>query len=214
VGPRFEFRKILHLIESTGASAATLDELLRAVNVVEARSIGYHMHREFLAHKFVHTGWPNDFALWSANVVGDRLLAERLAQLVVSRYRSLEAVRAELARQIAEHLIAHADSSQGRVPDGREFRFASARSVVMSTGAVAHDLASFADALARVPSSSIHYHLFETRFSEDRVGDFSAWIDQLGFPSLAHAVAEIDPYMYSLDEARRRLLALVTAELR
>ena len=114
----FIFRKVLYLVEAAGRRAATLDELLRAVSVVDARSIGYHMHRDFLAHKFVRSEYPNDFASWAARIIGDEILGERLASLIVFRYHSLEEVRAELARLVAEHLMGHPEAALERAPRG------------------------------------------------------------------------------------------------
>lgn len=210
------FRKVLYLVEATGLRAGSLDELLRSVGVVAPLSIGYHMHREFLAHKFVHAEYPNDFALWTAKVLGDEMLAERLANLVVFKYRSLEALRAEVVRLVADHLLGHPEASAERAPQGREFHFNLARSVVMDTGLAASDLATFAAALARVPASSIYYHFFETRFSGEgnRPNDFAEWIgSSLGLADLARRVEDIDPYMFSLEQARRKVLGLVSAEV-
>jgi hypothetical protein len=212
----FHFRKVLFLVEAHNRRAASLDELLRGVNTVPVGSISYHMHREFLAHKFALTGYANDFAYWAARVIGDELLAEKLANLNVFRYRSLEGVRAELARLIAEHLYAVPEAAAERAQRGREFYFQSARSIVMECNKSAHDLPTFAAALAVVPSSSIFYHLFETRYSSEhaggeRVNDFAAWIEHsLGLTELGASVAQIDPYMFSLDEARKRILHLVS----
>jgi hypothetical protein len=214
----FVFRKVLYLVEATGARAATLDELLRCVSVVDPLSIGFHMHREFLAHKFVHAEYPNDFAHWVARNVGDEVLGERLANLVVFRFRTLEALRAEISRLIADHLLAHPESSYARAPAGRELYFSLARSIVMDCRVTAETLEGFAAALAYVPASSIYYHLFETRFAPEgptpRLNDFAEWIARsLGNTDLARRVADIDPYMFSLEQARRKVLSLVTAEL-
>ncbi len=214
----FLFRKVIYLVEATGRRAATLDEFLRTVSVIDPLSIAYHMHREFLAHKFVHAEYPNDFAAWAAQVMGDMMLAERFANLVVFQFSSLEALRAEIARLTADHLLAHPETAASRAPTGREFYFQTARSMVMDTPFRATDLGSFAAALQQVPSSSIYFHFFETRFrggdGGGRENDFAEWIgSSLGMTELARKVANVDPYMFSLDEARRRVLALVQEPL-
>src|SRR5688572_14335353 len=98
----FVFKKVIYLVEATGRRATTLDDLLRMLTVAEPHAIGYHMHREFLAYKFAHTEWPNDFAYWSARVLGDDVLGERLANIRVFAHSSLADVRAELARIVAD----------------------------------------------------------------------------------------------------------------
>ncbi len=212
----FLFRKVLYLVEATGRRAATLDELLRVVAVAEPRSIGYHMHREFLAHKFVHTEWPNDFADWTTRVLGDEMLGERLANLVVFKYRSHEALRARIAAIIAEHLLQYPEAAKLRAPRGREFYLCASRPVVMECAQSALDLADLARCLTSVPASSVFFHMFETRFdgAAHRDNDFAEWIrGELGRHELARRVADIDPYMFSLEEARRRVIAVIASEL-
>lgn len=207
----FIFRKVVYLVEATPRRASGLDELLRCVACVDARSIGYHMHREFLAHRFVHAEYPNDFAHWVARVIGDEMLAERLANLNVFRFNSLEDLRGELAHQIAEHLTQNPAAVAERAPAGREFYFQAARTLVLDCRERAEDLRSLAASLQTVAASSIFYHLFATRFGGgDARNDFAVWIDQsLGEKELATRVGQIDPYMFSLDESRRRLIDLV-----
>ena len=214
----FLFRKVLYLVQATGRRAANLDELLRVVSVVEPQSVSYHMHREFLAHKFVHTEWPNDFAYWVARVVGDEMLGERLANLVVFRFRSLEALRSEIARLVGEHLLAYPTMALPRAPHGRELYFCTARSIVMDCSERARNLPELIAAIAQAPASSLFFHLFETRFTGSgdgpRHNDFAEWIESsLGRPELARKVAGIDPYMLSLEEARRRVIAVIADDL-
>jgi hypothetical protein len=84
----------------------------------------------------------------------------------------------------------------------------------MDTGFVAADLREFTALLARVPASSLYYHLFETRFSGESRNDFARWMEgSLARADLARRVADIDPYMFSLEQARRKLLSLVTPEV-
>src|SRR5215468_5664488 len=117
----FVFKKVLYLVEVTGRKARTLDELLRALAVVPPESVGYHMHREFLAYKFAPIEYPNDFAYWAAKVLGDEILGERLANLRVFKHRSLEALRGEIARLVGEHLIERPEAAAQVAAPGREF---------------------------------------------------------------------------------------------
>jgi hypothetical protein len=205
----FVFRKVLYLVEVTGRRARTLDELLRALAVVPAESVGFHMHREFLAYKFVPLEYPNDFAWWTAKILGDEILGEKLANLRVFKYRSLDGVRLELSRLVGEHLLSFPDAARSGAPEGREFHFLVARSVVMDCNRSARDLDEFAGAIAEIEASSLYFHLFETRFSggRGRESDFAEWIrSSLGDQDMAARVANIDPYMFSLEQVRRTLL--------
>lgn len=213
----FVFRKVLHLVEAVGIRAGNLDELLRAVNVVDPWSLAFHMHHDFIAHKFVHSEYPNDFAMWASRALGDAVLAERLATLRVFRHRSLETLRAELGRLVANHLMATPESAGLRAQRGMEFHFQSARPLVMDVNRQARDLSEFAQALSEAPSTAVFFHLFETRFHGEgtRDNDFAEWIgSSLGELELAKRVADIDPYMFSLEEARKRIVALVQEHVR
>lgn len=207
----FVFKKVLYLVEVTGRRARTLDELLRALAVVPQESVGFHMHREFLAYKFAPIEYPNDFAYWAARVLGDDVLGEKLASLRVFRYRSLDGLRQELQRLIGEHLFEVPEACQKAAPPDREFHFLQARSVVMDCNRSAKNLDELVGALAEVESSSLYFHLFETRFGGGlgRDNDFAEWIRQsLGQEELAARVANVDPYMFSLEQVRRSLLKI------
>jgi hypothetical protein len=209
----FVFKKVLYLVEVTGRRARTLDELLRALAVVPAESVGYHMHREFLAYKFAPIEYPNDFSYWAAKALGDECLGETLAVLRVFQYRSLDLLRVELARLIGEHLLVHPDAAAAHASHDREFHFLVARSFVMDCNREARDLGEFSDAIADIEASSLYFHLFETRFGGGvgRDNDFSEWIrSSLGDEETAARVANIDPYMFSLEQVRRTLLKALT----
>src|SRR5258706_5140531 len=155
-GP-FVFKKVVYLVEVTGRRARTLDELMRALAVVPAESVGYHMHREFLAYKFAPIEYPNDFAYWCAKVLGDEILGEKLASLRVFKHRSLDALRMELARLVAEHLLAYPEAARSVAPGEREFHFLVARSIVMDCDRTARNLEEFTGALAEIESSSLYF---------------------------------------------------------
>ena len=64
-------------------------------------------------------------------------------------------------------------------------------------------------AIAEIESSSLYFHLFETRFSggKGRESDFGEWVrTSLGDEKLADKLGNIDPYMFSLEQVRRTLL--------
>ncbi len=207
----FVFRKVLYLVEATGKRARTLDELLRVVIVVDPIAISYHMHREYLAVRFLEPEWPNDFADWAGVVLGDRILAEKLSALRVFNYRTLESLQLDLGRMIANHLEEFPAAAAQVAPPGRDFIFCMARAVVCDCNRQARNLTEFAGVLSEVESSSIFFHLFETRFAGgDRANDFALWArESLRKPQLADRLEAFDPYMFSLEGARKALLRIV-----
>jgi hypothetical protein len=205
----FVFKKVVYLVEVTGLRARSLDELLRALAAVPAESVGYHMHREFLAYKFAPIEYPNDFAYWAAKVLGDQLLGEKLANLRVFKHRTLDGLRLEIARLLGEHLMATPEAALQRAPADREFHFLYHRAVVMDCNKQARNLDEMIGALAEAESASLYFHLFETRFwgGKGRDNDFAEWLrGSLGDALLADKVANIDPYMFSLEQVRKVLL--------
>ena len=207
----FVFRKVLYLVEATDKRAHTLDELLRGVTLVDPISISYHMHHEYLAVRFMEPEWPNDFAIWAADVLGDRILAEKLSALRVFNYRTLESLQLDLGRMLAHHLEEFPPAAAQQSPPGREFIFCVARAVVCDCNRQARTLQDFAQVLGEVESSSIYFHLFETRFAGgDRANDFSLWArESLRMPRLAERFEAFDPYMFSLEGARKALLRII-----
>jgi hypothetical protein len=205
----FVFKKVLYLVEVTGRRARTLDELLRALAVVPPESVGYHMHREFLEYKFAPIEYPNDFAYWSGKVLGDQVLAEKLAVLRVFKHRSLDGLRGELARLVGEHLLEYPEAGQKHAGVGREFHFLYARSVVMGCDRSVRNLDEMVAAVADIEAASLYFHLFETRFwgGRGRESDFAEWIrTSLGDEKLSAKLENVDPYMFSLEQVRKVLL--------
>jgi hypothetical protein len=206
----FVFKKVLYLVEVTGRRACDLDGLLRALAVVPAESVGYHMHREFLAYKFAPIEYPNDFAIFAVKGLHDDVLAEKLASLRVFHHRTLDGLRQEIQRLVAGHLLERPAAAEIKTAPERAFQFLVARPIIMSCDRTATTLNELAAALADVESSSLYFHLFETRFSGGlgRENDFAEWLrGSLGEEALAARVANIDPYMFSLEQVRRTLLA-------
>ncbi len=196
-----------------GRTARTLDELLRALAVVPAESVGYHMHREFLAYKFAPIEYPNDFAQWAAKTIGDEILAEKLSSLRVFEHRSLEKLRGEILRLVGEHLIKYPETATRVARPDRAFHFLVARSVIMDCGRTAKNLDEMAKGLAEIESSSLYFHLFETRFTggQGRENDFAEWLrGGSDCEAIAAKVANVDPYMFSLEQVRRTLTRIFT----
>ncbi len=205
----FQFKTIIWLVEASGQRAGSLDELLRLLTVADPDAIGFHMHREFLQVKFAHAEWPNDFAYWAARILGDEVLGERLANLRVSGHPDLGAVQRELARTVADHCLKFPSLAHVRVPAGREFNLCSAVKFVMSTGRSARNLSELTAGIAEVESSSLFYHLFESRHDFPHFAE-----EQLGDEALATRLRRFDPYMFSLEQARAQLVKLLGEAVR
>src|SRR5262249_4778331 len=100
------------------------------------------------------------------------------------------------------------DAAAVRAPAGREFTFCEVTKFVMGTSHSARDLSEFAAAIAEIEASSLYYHLFDTRYDgAQRPNDFATWAENsLGNKALAPRLSTFDPYMFSLEQARRVIL--------
>ena len=209
----FAFFGCLELRELTAHEARDARELLSELPRVPAESIFCHTAAVLLHRPVLLEAYPNDFALWAATEMSDRRLAERLAAVDAFPSDSLEAVREELVATIQDHL----QHRQAAAPhtQGEPFRFLQVHLVPVPTGHQARTLRELRDAIALVDVSALFYHIIEARYRQGRRrGDFAEWIEAaLGRPDLADRLAQIDPYVGSLERLRDRHLSVLSGVL-
>lgn len=189
-------------------------QLMDLLEEVPIESIYYHTHQYFLRHQYLMGPYPNDFATWAATQVRDRVLGERLGVIDPYEFDTLEDLRETLIIVIDDHLARL--HGVPRVEDGKPFYFMQSRMVEVPTGVVAHTLQEFRDGLAHVDASAIYYHFYAARIRGNgrRAGDFTVWVEKaLEIPDLAQQLATIDPYIFSLEQLRDRLVAICDAFL-
>jgi hypothetical protein len=205
----FEFRTRLTVTKLTRRTATTVAGLLAHLREVPSSVVFHHTHHYLVQHQELSPEPPNDFAHWVTNALQLDALGERLASVDTIRFASLKALQARLIEILEAN---GTDGDNGRsAPKGEEFHFKDAVSVILPTGYVAKTVSEFRDALLRVSTASIAYHLFEARL---RVGaednDFSCWLErEVDLPAVARAIRALDPYTYTLEGLRQVLLGLV-----
>ena len=83
------------------------------------------------------------------------------------------------------------------------------RLFVISTGMSAGTLRGFLEILGRVSVNSLYYHVFDAKLRLERGdNDFSAWFESLGLTDLAREMQSLDPYTYTLEGLRKRIMVL------
>lgn len=209
----FQFSTRLTLRESTGLRAVTLAQLAKYLAILPGSVVFHHTHHYLQQHQSLTPEPPNDFAYWVSEILGDRVLGERLASIDTVQFASIRALRDRLVATIEEHLRAHPWRRLRVAPAEEAFHFVKAVSVVLPTPYRAATLAAFADALQAVTIDSLYYHIFEARLRLERGNDFARWFTGLGEPALAAAVAALDPYTHTMEDLRRTILALVQRRL-
>ena len=191
-----------------GRKATTVQELLEGIRSLPKSSIYYHTHRFLQAFHYLTPEPSNDFAYWITEVINDVVLGERLASTDIVQFRDINALRERLAEIIDTHLASNGNA--GRCPPGEDFHFMASRLFVMKTPYVAQTLAEMKEILGKVSTNSLYYHMFDAKLRlENGENDFSRWFRNLSKSALADDVARLDPYSYTLEGLRKRLIILV-----
>jgi hypothetical protein len=210
----FEFRSLLNLTLLTGLRARDLAELVQHMRTVPGAVIYHHTHHFLVQHQYLSPEPPNDFAYWVSNILLEERLGEELAAVDVLRFQTVRDLRNALIQVIQEFL--DSSSNLRTAPPGEEFHFMQSVSYVIPTGIRVANLAQFRDGLERVSLSSIAYHMFDARLRLERGdNDFSRWLEHsLGEQRLADAFRKVDPYTFTQEGLRRRLISLVGRRLK
>lgn len=205
----FHFHTRLTLTRLTGRHAADLAELVEHLRVVPGSVIFHHTHHFLVQHQHLSPEPPNDFAFWVRHVLQEERLGERLAAIDTVQFPSLRELRERVVAVIDDHLAA--GGPLRTAPAGEELYLMDAVSFVLPTRHRASTRAELARELRAVSHATIAYHLFEARL---RVGaddnDVSRWLaDDLGEHALAAAIRRLDPYTFTLEGLRHRLVELI-----
>jgi hypothetical protein len=205
----FEFMTSSSLVTVTDRRASDARELLAGIREVPGSSIYHHSHQAYREWQMFDRPPIHDFGYWTGEVLRERSLGEKLTAIDPTQYNYIRGFRQELINIIEQHL---ADGpALNRCPPGIEFTFCQSISLINTTGLLAGDIDEFVTALGRITNRSLYYHLFEARL---RLGksdnDFSIWFrDQLGKPELAAQISRLDISVYSLNQIRARLFAIL-----
>jgi hypothetical protein len=83
------------------------------------------------------------------------------------------------------------------------------RTFVLPTAHAARDLREFADVLSKISINSLYFHVFDAKLRlKSGENDFSRWFRDLGKLSLAEEVKHLDPYSFTLEGLRQRIVSL------
>lgn len=214
----FTFYTRLHLQELTGLKARDLRELLGGIQKVSGSVIYHHTHRFLQQHQFLSPEPPNDFAYWVTEVLGEHTLGEELASIDTISFPSIRKLRDKIAQTITDHIrdMERSGSGQFRVASAEEqFHFVKTISFVFPAGFAARNILEFAAVLKKVTIDSIYFHVFEAKLRlEKGINDFSYWIDtSCADPELAEKLAKLDPYTYTLEGLRAKIIDLINKRI-
>jgi Family of unknown function (DUF5752) len=192
---------------ATGQSVSNLRELLRAVREMDGLVLEHHMMHCPLSDRFELDEFPNDFARWCWEDLGDRVTGERLGLIDPFRHESIEEVRREILDVIEERLWL-ADRAIPSCQPGIELHLIGSQLVAFDTGVRLESPGALAEALPRMSLRSLYYHVHEGRSrTQGKTDDFSAWLEANGAPAdLVKNIREIDFYFLNLTQLREALI--------
>ena len=204
----FRFNTKLDQTILLGKKARNIAELLAGLRTVPDASIYFHTHKFLQQHHYLSPEPPNDFGYWVTNILNEAGLGERLSSIDIIRFDKISSLRERFIEIIDVYLQSSYRSVDA--PAGQEFYFMSAQTFVFSTPYVAHDLAEFKEILSKVSIHSLYYHVFDAALRmEQGENDLSVWFRRMGELSLADEVRRLDPYTYTLEGLRQKLIQLV-----
>ena len=212
----FRFYTRLHLKVLTGLKASNVEELLDLIKKVPGSSIYYHTHHFLQQHEYLSPEPPNDFAHWIASVLNEEVLGERIASIDTIKYPSIRALRNEIIRIIEDHIEKNPKTKERFASDNRVFHFIKSSSFVLPTSYVAATLKDFLEILKKISLDSIYFHIFEARLRLDKeTNDFSFWLGtSLSEIDLAQKIMSLDPYTFTMEDLRRRIIELAEERLK
>lgn len=213
-GKPFHFSTRVHLVELTGFRARNLKELLYHLKSVPGSVIYHHTHRYLQQHQHLSPEPPNDFAYWVSEALNEPRLGERLASISICEFPTIRGLRETIVSAIETYLEKPKKTAK-EANEGEEFHFMKSVSFVLPTAYIAHNLKEFSDVLKRVTINAIYFHMFEAKLRlEKGVNDFSNWFEHsIGEVELAREVEKMDPYTYTMDALRARIIALIDKRL-
>ncbi len=205
----FQFSSSASLERLTGRKASNLEELLNMVETCSNSSIFYHTFSALLKLREARVPFNNDFAIWVADMLNEKALAEKLTAVDLSEYNTLESLRNRLVYLIGHHARENPHDCEKKADE--PFYLYDVTRVIYLTDNFAYDLASFREMLKKISIYSVYFHFIESRLqSRLKTDDFSAWMeDELRMPSLAKSIRRIDTSVYTLEGLRSRIIQLI-----
>ena len=191
---------------ATGRVCSNLRELLEAIRTVPDAVLEHHMMRCALEDHFELHEFPNDLARWCWTVLGDNVLGEQLGLVDPYRQSSTAALRAALVNVIEDRLW-----GLDHVPwcrPGLELHLVESRLIAYDTGERIFTPAALVEAIERMSSRSLFYHVHDARRrTAGQSDDFSLWLEKCGAEaSLVATLRGIDFYFLNLSQLRQALI--------
>lgn len=202
----FEIKDCALIAKATGKKAQNLRELKEYLRNIGEDSIYYHFWGSLLRPRFDDPEYHNDFAIWAANSLHDKILAERLAVIDPTELHNLNQLRMEII-EIIEERLDEVDYPLWSKRDA-QFEFICSQIVIFNTNKTLSKPMDFVEAIPAMSVGSIFYHFIDSRKRlADTIDDFQNWLVPFGkeYLELRFKISQIDPYFSSLTKIREEL---------
>ena len=204
--PPFAVKDCALIAIATGKRAQNLQELTDRIREVEANCIFYHFWGGLLRPRFDNPEYHNDFAVWVADSLHNKALAEKLAAIDPSSFESIEDLRNEVI-EILEEELDEAEYPSWAKKDSL-FHFIRCRLVIFDTKVVVPVPKDLVSRLPNLSLGSIFFHFIDgRRRNKNSLDDFRNWITSFGpsYEDLVRRIGEICPYFAPLAKLREQL---------
>jgi hypothetical protein len=194
---------------ATGEKAQNLRELRDRLRNIHQNSIYYHFWGGLLRPRFDNPEYHNDFAIWIARSLHNKILAERLAVIDPVLFQTLEDLREELIDTIEESLDETEFPSWSKRDD--QFEFIRSQIVVFHPKVSVEEPANLLNILPDMSLGSIFFHFIDgRRRNRNSLDDFRNWLLEFGgeYEDLSEHIGSIDPYFSTLKELRDQLTGI------
>jgi Family of unknown function (DUF5752) len=191
---------------ATGKRAQNLRELTERLREVEANSVFYHFWGGLLRPRFDNPEYHNDFAIWVAESLHNKVLGEKLAAIDPSAFENIEDLRNEVIETLEEALD-DAEYPSWAKKDSL-FDFIRCRLVIFDTKLMVPVPEDFVPLLPSLSLGSIFFHFIDgRRRNKNSLDDFRNWLTSFGPPyeELVGRIGEICPYFAPLNKLREQL---------
>jgi hypothetical protein len=191
---------------ATGKRAQNLRELTERLREVEANSVFYHFWGGLLRPRFDNPEYHNDFAIWVAESLHNKVLAEKLAAIDPSAFENIEDLRNEVIETLEEAL----DDAEYPLWAKKDslFDFIRCRLVIFDTKLNVTVPENLLPLLPNLSLGSIFFHFIDgRRRNRNSLDDFRNWITSFGAPyeGVVRRIGEICPYFTPLNKLREQL---------
>ena len=208
----FQFFTVAHVTRIGDQKANTVRELVMGVGRCSDESVYHHMVEALGSEEDLAGRASNDFAKWAHGPANCAGLAGLLGALDERYYASIEEMRNDLQTTVRDYIAAYPECADELASS--PFCFCEGLELNVPLNLTASTLKELGTSIESMSNESFYLHFVA---SQARLGqqsnDFSIWLSEhLGLNELARKIDEIDLTASTLEEAKQKVLHLISAD--